>query len=74
MFKLRAVAASDLVGTAVRGNVEAAARQLGLAILRVKDLDWTRPVAVAYRKDAYLAPAARRFIDILKDRAGATAR
>jgi hypothetical protein len=28
--------------------------------------DWARPVAVAYRKDAYLSPASRRFIEILK--------
>jgi DNA-binding transcriptional LysR family regulator len=69
MFKLRAVAASDLLGTAVRGNVDAAARQLGLKVLPVKDLDWTRPAAVAYRKDAYLSPAARRFIEIMKRRA-----
>jgi DNA-binding transcriptional LysR family regulator len=69
MFKLRAVAGSDLVGTAVRGNVHAAAAQLGLRILPVKGLDWVRPVAVAYRKDAYLSPAARRFIEILKSTA-----
>ena len=73
MFKLRAVAASDLVGTAVRGNVSAAAIQLGLKILPVKDLDWVRPVAVAYRRDAYLPPAGRRFIDILRSAARAQA-
>lgn len=71
LFKLRAVAASDLIGTAVKGHVESAAAQLGLKVLPVRDLDWTRPVAVAYRKDAYLSPAARRFIEILKDRARA---
>lgn len=73
MFKLRAVATSDLVGTAVRGNVDAVAAQLGLKVLRVKDLDWTRPVAIAYRKDAYLSPAARRFIEVVKDKARARA-
>src|SRR5262245_49210475 len=66
MFKLRVVAASDMVGTAVKGNVDAAATQLGLKILPVKELDWVRPVAVASRKDAYLSPAARRFIEILR--------
>jgi len=74
MFKLRAVATSDLVGTAVRGNVDAAAAELGLKILPVKDLDWVRPVAIAYRRDAYLSPTARRFIEIMKDRAGARGR
>jgi hypothetical protein len=34
----------------------------------VKNLDWTRPVAVAYRKDACLSPAARRFIEVTKRR------
>jgi DNA-binding transcriptional LysR family regulator len=66
MFKLRAVATSNLLGTAVRSNVLAATTRLDLKILPVKGLDWTRPVAVAYRKDAYLSPAARRFVDILK--------
>jgi DNA-binding transcriptional LysR family regulator len=66
MFRRQVVAASDLVSVAVRDNVNAAAAQLGLKILPVQGLDWVRPVAVAYRKDAYLSPAARRFIDILK--------
>ena len=66
MFKLRAVAGSDLVGVTVKANVHAAAAQYRLKILPVKGLDWVRPVAVAYRKDAYLSPAARRFIEILK--------
>jgi DNA-binding transcriptional LysR family regulator len=66
MFKLRAVARSDLVGITVKVNIDAAATQLGLKILPVKNLDWVRPAAVAYRKDAYLSPAAQRFIGILK--------
>jgi hypothetical protein len=66
MFKLRAVAGSDLVGVTVKANVPTAAAQYRLKILPVKGLDWVRPVAVAYRKDAYLSPAARRFIEILK--------
>jgi DNA-binding transcriptional LysR family regulator len=66
MFKLRAVAASDLVGVTVKGNVQAAKPQLSLKILPVKGLNWLRPVAVAYRRDAYLSAAARRYIEILK--------
>jgi DNA-binding transcriptional LysR family regulator len=66
MFKLRAVAASDLVGVTVKGNIQAAMPPLGLRILPVKGLRWLRSVAVAYRKDAYLSPAARRYIEILK--------
>jgi DNA-binding transcriptional LysR family regulator len=74
MFKLRVVARSDLVGVTVKANVHAAAAQLRLKILPVKGLDWLRPVAVAYRKDAYLSPAARRYIDILKNTARKTSR
>ena len=66
MFKLRAVASSDLVGVTVKANVHAAAAQLQLKILPVKGLDWLRPVALAYRREAYLSPAARRLIEILK--------
>ena len=32
----------------------------------MKDLTYTRRVGAIYRKDAYLSPAARRFIEILK--------
>ena len=32
----------------------------------MKDLSVTRRVGVIYRNDAYLSPAARRFIEILK--------
>lgn len=66
ILKLRAVAGSDLVGVSVRRNIDTAATQLRLKILPVKGLDWVRPVAIAHRKDAYLSPAARRFIEILK--------
>jgi len=74
MFKLRAVAGSDLVGVTVKWNIQATAAQLNLKILPVRDLDWIRRVAAAYRKDAYLPPAARRFIDILKATARTPAR
>ena len=32
----------------------------------VKEMTWRRSSGVIYRKDAYLSPAARRFIEILK--------
>jgi DNA-binding transcriptional LysR family regulator len=68
-FKLRAVAASDLVGVTVTANARAYGIRLGLKVLPVKDLRWVRPVAVAYRQDAYLSAAAKRFIEILKAKA-----
>jgi DNA-binding transcriptional LysR family regulator len=48
LFKLRAVANSDLIGVALKDNVYPFATQLGLKILQVKGLDWIRPAAVAY--------------------------
>jgi len=74
MFKLRVVAGSDLVGITVKANIDAAVTYPRLKILSVKGLDWIRPVAVAYRKDAYLSPAARRFIEILKAAAKGSSR
>jgi DNA-binding transcriptional LysR family regulator len=42
------------------------AARFGIVELRVKDFTLTRRGGVIYRKDAYLSPAARRFIEILK--------
>jgi DNA-binding transcriptional LysR family regulator len=70
MFRLRAVAGSDLLGTSVRRNLDDVADRLRLTVLPFKRPEWTRRVAVAYRKDGYLAPAARRLIHILKTTAG----
>jgi DNA-binding transcriptional LysR family regulator len=70
MFRLRAVACSDLLGLAVRPNVEYAAERLGLKILPIERREWIRSAVIGYRKDGYLSPAARRFIEILKLTAG----
>jgi len=66
MLRHRTVSATGLIGIGSRGMVEANADNLGLKIIPVKDVKWIRPVAVVYRKDGYLSPAARRFIEILK--------
>lgn len=68
MFKLRVVAGSDLLGISNRRTVLAAAAHLRLTILSVKGLQLERTVAVTYRKDAYLPAAARRLIEILKEK------
>ena len=60
------VAASDLLGFTSRQSVRYAAARIPIAEVRVKDLSVTRRIGVIYRKDAYLSPAARRFIEILK--------
>jgi DNA-binding transcriptional LysR family regulator len=71
-LRLRTVASSDLLGIAARRVVQAALPHLGLTILPVTDPKWNRPVAIAYRKDSYLSPAAKRFIEILKKTAKET--
>jgi DNA-binding transcriptional LysR family regulator len=60
------VAASDLLSFNSRRMVRYAAERLRIRELHVKDLAYTRRIGVIYRKDAYLSPAARRFIEILK--------
>ena len=62
----RTVAATDLLGFSAKQTVRPDARHGPLKILPVKDVQWIRPVAVVYRQDAYLSPAALRFIEILK--------
>lgn len=70
--KISLVAASDVLGFTARRFLRDAAARLHLAELRVKGLPWIRAVGVSYRKDAYLSPSARRFIEILKTTAKKT--
>jgi DNA-binding transcriptional LysR family regulator len=65
-LRLHAVASSGLLGFAPRLFVQSAARRLRLVELPVRELHWPCRLAVRYRKGAYLSPAARRFIEILK--------
>lgn len=60
------VASSDLLGLAAKSLVPEAAARIGLVQIPVKGWTYTRPTGVIYRKDAYLSPAAKRFIEILK--------
>lgn len=60
------LASSDLLGFASKRVVREATARSRFVELRVRDLTYTRRVGVMYRKDAYLSPAARRFIEILK--------
>jgi DNA-binding transcriptional LysR family regulator len=62
----RVVASLGLLGMASRLSIEPDAANLGLKILAVRDMKWMRPVAAMYRKDGYLSPLAKRFIDVLK--------
>lgn len=60
------VASTDLLGTSSRRVLRQAATRLPLKALRVKGFAAKRAIAVLHRRDAYLSPAARRFIEILK--------
>jgi DNA-binding transcriptional LysR family regulator len=64
--RLPIVAASHILGYSWLSVVRRSARELGLAELRIKELTSTFDVGVAYRRNGYLSPAARRFIEILK--------
>lgn len=61
-LRLQAAANSDLLVYTSRVMVE---QFEGLQVLPVKELYWTRSVGVFHRKEPYLSPAVRRFIEIL---------
>lgn len=67
-LRLRVVAESDLVSVSSKRVFREWAPRSRLVILPVQELVWRRSWYVTYREDAYLSPAARRFIDILKSR------
>jgi hypothetical protein len=37
-----------------------------LVELKVEGLEWTRAVGISYRKGAYLSPAARHFMELIR--------
>lgn len=65
-LRLRVVESSDLVGFFWKRLVQQAIPRARLIELPVREMRWKRRVGISYRKDAYLAPAALRFINILK--------
>lgn len=69
-FRLRVVASTDLLGHNSLAIVQEASRRLPLKVLRIEDWDGVRrSSAIIYRKGAYLSPAARRLIDLVKSSA-----
>ena len=66
-FGLRIVAASDALGHFGHAVTQEASKRLPLAVLRIEDWVSVRnQSAIIYRRDAYLSPAARRLIDLIK--------
>ena len=62
-MRLRAAACSDLLAYGSKAVIE---QHGGLYVLPVEELRWARSVGVLHRKEPYLSPAIRRFIDILQ--------
>jgi DNA-binding transcriptional LysR family regulator len=60
------IASSNLLGFNSRVAVRQATLCYRDAELRIKELTYARRAGIVYREGAYLSPAARRFIEILK--------
>lgn len=69
-IRLRVISESRLLGIAPRRIVRQLAQRLKIMEIPVKEPVPRIRVGVGYRKGAYLAPAARRFIEILRSTAG----
>jgi hypothetical protein len=65
-LRLPMVASSRLLGFCARRALAYSAAPYRLADLRVRVLQWTRRIAVSYRKDGYLSPAAERLKEMLR--------
>jgi DNA-binding transcriptional LysR family regulator len=65
-LRLQIISASMLLGFGARRGVDIAASDFRLKVLPVKELTLPRSVGVMYRKGAYLAPSAKRLIELLK--------
>jgi DNA-binding transcriptional LysR family regulator len=72
-LRQRMVASSRMLTFGSREAAKHAAGRLRVVELPVKDLIYVRRVGVLYRRDSYLSPAARRFIEILKVTCGQVA-
>jgi DNA-binding transcriptional LysR family regulator len=68
-LRLQVVAATGHLGFLAGRIVRRAASQYRVKELPLRDVTWHRPIGIILRKGAYLSPAARRFIEILKSTA-----
>jgi DNA-binding transcriptional LysR family regulator len=65
-FRIQLLPSTDLLGFGPRQFFRESPSHFGLRELHVKGLSSAQSIGVSYRKDAYLSPAALRFIEILK--------
>jgi len=66
ILSLHVVSRCGMLGFASRRSLRTAARRLRLVEIPVREMSWRRRVGVSHRKDVYLSPVARRFIEILR--------
>jgi DNA-binding transcriptional LysR family regulator len=66
LIKLQTVATTNLLGFTGAHVLTQAAVRLPLVDLRVSELAWSVRIGVRHRREAYVSPAARRFIEVLK--------
>lgn len=69
VVRLAAIAYADYLGVATRSFLRQEAVRYPLVELPMKETILVRSLSVIYRKEAYLSPAARRLIDIVKAQA-----
>jgi DNA-binding transcriptional LysR family regulator len=67
--RLAAIAYSDYLGVATRSYLRQEARRYPLVELPMYETILIRGLSIIHRKDAYLSPAARRLIDLIKIKA-----
>ena len=65
-LRLRTVGSSDLLTIASRDCIEQATSAATVITLPVDALAWLRPVGLIFRRETYLPPVGRRFIEIIK--------
>lgn len=64
--RLHTIASTNLLGMISRRMLREVSPDLRLAVLPYKDILWRRKLAIGYRKNAFLSPVARCFIEILR--------
>ena len=73
-LRLQICAATSLLSFNTRRSLRQVAPRFRLKELPVDELKWRRPFGVIYRREAYLSPAARRLIEVLRAAASRQAR
>lgn len=70
VMRIQAIAYSDYLSLTSRQFLRQEARKFPLIELPVKEFTLANTMSIIYRKGAYLSPATKRLIDILKAQAG----